>query len=557
MEIMIKYNKRIVKIIGVLFVNVLLFAGLSSCDDFLDKAPLDKISDAAVWEDVALMDAYVIQTYREVRAPHSHNYYYSCCSDESFARERTPAHLIQRGDISPSDLGRMSYAWPNYYKNITRGNIFLSNVEGKDLSGFSTADQEKINILIGEMKFHRAFAYFRLGSLFGGVPLVTEPFNLDDDFMLPRDSYDDVMNFVVAELSEAANLLPLQRSSSDRGRLTKGAALGIRSRALLYMASPLNNPGNEMSKWQAAADAAKAVIDMELYSLYPDYGELFREEANFNSEVIWERVILNSVIRTMGIERDFYPNGFGGYAVCVPTQRQVEAYETLNGLSIKDDPSYDFNKFWLNRDPRFYATILYDGAPFRGREVETFMPGGQDSFGGATMGWNSSYTGYYSRKFVQEFIVGTPGGSGGLTSSPNWPYLRYAEILLNYAEANYNLGEEDIAREYINKVRSRPSVNMPPVTDSGTDLMTRIKRERQVELYLEEQRFFDIRRWKEVYPANDHIQKMNVDKDPVTGVKTYYLTDVLEWALPERTFRIPIPLEEITRDPNLVQNPGY
>lgn len=557
MEIMIKYNKRIVKIIGVLFLNVLLFAGLSSCEDFLDKAPLDKISDAAVWEDVALMDAYVIQTYREVRAPHSDNYYYSACSDESFARERTPAHLIQEGNISPSDLGRMSYAWSNYYKNITRGNIFLSNVEGKDFSGLSSLDQAKINVMIGEMKFHRAFAYFRLGSLFGGVPLVTEPFNLDDDFLLPRDSYDDVMNFVVAELSEAANLLPLQRSSSDRGRLTKGAALGIKSRALLFMASPLNNPGNEMSKWQAAADAAKAVIDLGLYSLYPDYGKLFREEANFNDEVIWERVMLNSLIATMGIERDFYPNGFGGYAVLVPTQRQVEAYETLNGLSIKDDPTYDFNKFWLNRDPRFYATILYDGAPFRGREIETFMPGGQDSFGGATMGWNSSYTGYYSRKFVQEFIVGTPGGSSGLTSSPNWPYLRYAEILLNYAEANYNLGEEDIAREYINKVRNRPSVNMPPVTDSGTDLMTRIKRERQVELYLEELRFFDIRRWKEVYPANDHIQKMNVDKNPVTGVKTYYLTDVIGWALPERTFRIPIPLEEITRDPNLTQNPGY
>lgn len=557
MEIMIKNKKRIVKIIGVLFLNVLLFAGLSSCEDFLDKAPLDKISDAAVWQDVALMDAYVVQTYREVRAPHSDNYYYSVVTDESFARERTDAFLVQQGNISPSDLGRMSYAWANYYKNVTRGNIFLSNVESKDFSGLSSLDQAKINVMIGEMKFHRAFAYFRLGSLFGGVPLVTKPFSLDDDFMLPRDSYDDVMNFVVAELTEAADLLPLTRSSSERGRLTKGAALGIKSRALLYMASPLNNPDNVMSKWQAAAAAAKEVINLKLYSLYPDYGNLFREEANFNSEVIWERVMNNTLVRTMGLERDFYPNGFGGYAVTVPTQKQVDAYETLNGLSVKDDPTFDFNKFWLNRDPRFYATILYDGAPFRGRQIETFMPNGQDSFGGSTMGWNSSYTGYYSRKFVQEFIVGTPGGSSGITSSPNWPYLRYAEILLNYAEATYNLGLEDTARKYINKVRSRPGVNMPPVTDAGAALMTRIKRECQVEFYLEEHRYFDIRRWKEVFPADEYIQKMNVDKDPVTGVKTYYLTNVLSWALPERMYHLPIPLVEITRDPNLTQNLGY
>ena len=557
MKIMIKFNKRIVKIIGVLFLNVLVFAGLSSCEDFLDKAPLDKISDASVWQDVALMNAYVVQTYSEVRSPYSDNMYYSVTSDESFARERTGAFTVQQGNMSPSDLGYMSYAWANYYKNVTRGNIFLSNVEGKDLSGFSAADQAKISILIGEMKFHRAYAYFRLGSLFGGVPLVTEPFSLDDDFKLPRDSYDDVMNFVVAELTEAANLLPLSRSSSDRGRLTKGAALGIKARALLYMASPLNNPTNVQSKWQAAADAAKEVINLRLYSLYPDYGKLFREEANFNSEVIWERVIQNSLIGLAGVERNFYPNGFGGYAVCVPSQKQVEAYETLNGLSINDDPSYDFNKFWLNRDPRFYATILYDGAPFRGRAVETFMPNGQDSFGSATMGWNSSYTGYYTRKSVQEFIVGTPGGSSGLTSSPNWPYLRYAEILLIYAEATYNLGIEDSARLYINKVRSRTGVKMPAVTDAGTALMTRIKRERQVELYLEEHRFFDIRRWKEVIPAGEFIKKMNVDKNLVTGVKTYYLTNVISFALPERTFHLPIPLAEITKDPNLEQNPGY
>lgn len=557
MDIIIRHKEKGVKILAVLFFNFLLLGALPSCDDFLDKEPLDKIAGDAVWQDIALMDAYVIQTYREIRAPHSNHYHYSTCSDESFARERTPAHLIQRGDISPSDLGRMGYAWPEYYEIITRSNIFLSEIERADFSDYTPEEKEQINILIGEMKFHRARAYNRLASLFGGVPLITEPFSLNDNFDVSRNSYDDVMNFVVAELDEAAELLPLERSSSERGRVTKGAALGIKSRALLRMASPLNNPGNERSKWQAAADAAKAVIDLNLYSLYPDYGELFREEGNFNNEVIWERVIDNQKVRTMGIERDLFPNGFGGWAVCVPTQRQVDAYETANGLYINEDPSYNPAKFWENRDPRFYATILYDGAPFRGREIETFMPGGMDSFSGPIGQWNASYTGYYTRKFVNEFLDGSPGGSSGNTSNPNWPYLRYAEILLNYAEASYHLGEEGVAREYLNMIRSRPSVNMPDVTDAGEDLLKRIKNERQVELYMEEHRFFDIRRWKEVFPENDHIKKMNVEIDPDTGEKTYFLTNVIEWALPEHTYRIPIPQDEITRSPGLEQNPGY
>ena len=556
MKIITKYNRGIVKIIGRIILSAMLFAGLYSCtDDFLERDPLDKISDALVWEDISLMDAYVSETYAQMRSPHSNHYYLSTASDESFARERTPAHLVQRGEINSSSMGRFGYAWPEYYRTITRSNIFTSNVEGRDYSDFTDAELEKLDQLIGEMKFHRAWAYFRLSSYFGGVPLVTKPFTLSDDFMMPRDSYDDVINFIIQDLDEATDLLPLEHSSDQVGRITKGAAMALKSRVLLYYASPLNNPDNDMSRWQDAADAAKAVIDLGIYSLHPDYGELFREEANFNNnEYIYEMVINNQIRRRMRMERDMYPNGMGGWAVLVPSHNQVEAYETANGLYIDEDPDFEFTKFWENRDPRFYATILYNGAFFRDREIELFLPGGLDSFEGPTGPWNASYTGYYNRKMVS-YLYGDLGGNN--TSSPNWPYIRYAEILLNYAEALYNLGEEGLAREAINEVRSRPSVSMPDVTDSGEDLLKRIMNERQVELFMEEHRFFDIRRWKLTFPEDYTIQKMNYEIDPDSGEMEYFLTDVIEFRLPEHTYRLPIPLDEITRNPLLEQNPGY
>src|SRR5690606_4184590 len=128
---------------------------------------------------------------------------------------------------------------------------------------------------VGEMKAIRAFSYFNLISLFGGVPLITKPFALDDDFMVPRNSYKEVMDFVLSELEESIGLLPLEYDSKNKGRATKGAAMAIKARALLYRASPLNNPENDIQKWRDAANAAKAIIDLNKYSLFPDYRTLF------------------------------------------------------------------------------------------------------------------------------------------------------------------------------------------------------------------------------------------------------------------------------------------
>lgn len=539
--------KRIFGFTGFLLVGLFF----TSCEGFLDGQPLDKVSSEDVWNDTGLTEAFVNDIYGRMRNGFPNHMSLSVTSDESFARERTGAHLIQRGDINPSDLGHISWTWEHYYDLIASCNTFMANITDELIA----TDSELINRLTGEVEVLRAFAYHRLTALFGGVPLIVAPFNLGDDFIVERNSYDEIVEFIVGELNDAIDLLPSSYPDSDRGRITEGAAMAIKSRVLLYAASPLHNSDNNQSKWQDASDAAKAVIDLNRYSLHPDYAETFTEAGNFNNEVIWEKVSNNEIERTELVERDHFPNGSSGWAVTVPTQRHVDSYETLNGLLPEDDPAYDPQNPWVNRDPRFYATILYDGAPWRDREIETFIPGGADSpQSSVCCGWNASYTGYYHKKFVDENWDAPVGQE---SSSPNWIYIRYAEILLNYAEAQFHLGNEGVARDYVNMVRSRPSVNMPEVTNSGEELLKRIKNERRIEFYLEEHRFFDIRRWKTQFPVNDWIKKVAVHKDPDTGERTISYENLQEWALPEHTYLLPIPEEEIQRNSLLEQNPGY
>lgn len=278
------------------YYNILLLfmlAMISSCTkDVLDKSPTDRFSDDAVWKDKNLIEAYVNQTYRILPTGNTYGAQQlnQAGTDEIYGRGGSQT-FINKGEITPSSLGNLNF-WTttttgrNFWLVITNANIYLSNIETSPVTDLAMKDQ-----MTGTMKLLRAFSYFKLASFYGGVPLITKPFGLTDDFMLTRNTYDEVMNFVIKELDEAAALLPESYPAAQRGRLTKGAALATKSRALLFMASPLNNPSNSLPKWQAAADAAKAVIDMGIYSLYPDYKAQFLLANSYNSEAIWSRQI--------------------------------------------------------------------------------------------------------------------------------------------------------------------------------------------------------------------------------------------------------------------------
>lgn len=542
---------------------VFIFVMIFSCNnDILDQKPLDMYSDAAVWQDPALIGTFVNNTYRIMPT----GFYVTqalplaCLSDEATVRVNSNFDIINKGNISPSALGPLDY-WTgsgnqSYYAVISKCNVFLENIKGASI------DATLKNRMLGEIKVLRAYSYFRLISLYGGVPLITKPFTLNDDFSIPRNTYDECMDFIIVELDEATTLLPLDYGAKDKGRITKGAALAIKSRALLYAASPLNNPTNDINKWQKAADASKAVIDLNKYALYNDYKTLFLDKALYNSEIIWSRPY-NNIIDSEGIasygvlslELFLYPNGYYGYSQVDPLQNLISEYETVTGKLPKDDPLYDPQNPYLNRDPRFYATILYNEASFKGRPVETFFPKGKDTPEGALTPQNGGITGYYVRKYVDESITNPSAANCGNTP---WTFFRYAEIFLNYAEAKYFLGDEVTCRDFINKIRSRTGVNMPLVTESGPALLKRLQHEREIELAFEEHRYFDVRRWK-IAPEvlNVDAQKMVITKDITTGKLSYTIQTFQTRDFSDKNYLVPIPQSELDKDASLTQNPGY
>lgn len=553
------YKKQITNVPVVAMLLFFLTVMCACQDDILNTTPADRFTEEAVWEDEALIEAFIGNTYRTVPSGLRYSLYgLSVVTDENNARSNAWAWGVWAGNLTPDFLGEVDY-WTganarniNYWQPISRVNLFFENI---DRQRPVEIPEETKNRMIGEMKVIRAQSYFKLISLFGGVPLITQTFSLEDDFKLPRNTYDECMNFILSELEEAIALLPLEYNAKNQGRVTKGAAMAIKSRALLYRASPLNNPENDLQKWRDAADAAKAVIDLNIYELFPDYRTMFLEENIYNSEMIWQRPYNQfASFEAVYVELSLYPNGYNGFGQVHPLHNLVEDYETTNGLLPKNDPEYDPQNPYVNRDPRFYASILYDGAPFQGREVETFLPGGRDSNEGPVSAWNATQTGYYQLKFANDRIVNP---SGNNMSQTPWTFYRYAEILLNYAEASYFLGDEATTREYINMVRSRPSVSMPDVTETGAALFDRLVNERRIELVFEEHRWFDVRRWM-ILPqvAEEDRTRMIIRKNP-DGTKQYEVAFWKEGVFNQANYLLPIPQSEINKNSLLEQNPGY
>lgn len=556
MKQLYKFSERKMKAIlySSFFIVVILATFVSCEEDFLEIVPKDSYTETVVFNDPDLATAHLNYAYRLICWGFRRPLQYARVSDEISGRGGGSSYWrILQGFATPTFNSLLniwsssSYGfskWPP----IKQCNEFLAKTEG------SKIDKAILDRLIGEAKTIRAYCYFRLASFYGDVPLIKKPFSLDDDWKIPRNPYDEVIQFVLSELDEAIPLLPLTYNAANNGRITKGAAMAIKARVLLYYASPLNNPSNDMSRYQKAADAAKAVIDLNQYQLYPDYKKLFQEAGAWNSEVIWARPTNSLIDQEARIEQLFYPNGEQGFGQVHPIQNLVDDYEMLSGKLPKDDPDYDPQNPYINRDPRFYYCILYNGAPFRGRQIETFIPGGKDSPEGPISGWNASETGYYPCKFITESY----SGLGWETSNPPWIWFRYGEVLLNYAEAMFKLGYEDVARQYINMIRSRPSVDMPPVTESGEALWQRYIHERRIEMVFEEARFFDVRRWKiaeEVFSIDR--QRMYITKNLDTGTFTYEIKLLHTAYFPPHMYWAPIPQEEIDKNALLKQNPGY
>lgn len=567
---------------------------LASCADILDKKPLTEISDNDLWSDPALLKAFVNSRYNQVGVNGAESMQSSIVDETELTWLRgCETHNFAR--LSPTDLGRMNGAWWGWdnrswstkWTNISNCNIFFERV---DNVGFT--DEAEKTKLVGQVRFIRAFEYWDLIARWGAMPIITKSFSINDRDEIvdqKRNTYKECIDFLVGELDQAAKELPANWSGDDYGRATSVAALALKSRILLYAASPLMNEDvkipevgyttPEPDRWQKAAKAATEALDAaqaagyELYNLNGDpsknYQMIFMDNTAANKETLFARMGTNSAGGESISSCDQYnnPNGYGGWGGNCPLQELVDAYEVVkDGVASKFDwnnPEEKANPY-ANRDPRFYATILYDGAKWMTRNVETYFDvdsngnitgGGKDTkFGNDS--WNASPTGYNMKKFMDE---GYALNSWNFCAR-NWIHLRMAELYLNKAEALYHTGDEEGAREALKPVRQR--AGMPAVTATGADLLEAIKNERRIEFAFEEHRYFDVRRWKEAPKYfGSTVHAITIKKYP-DGKKTYEVdklrSDVggdRKWD--DKMYWLPISKSEMDKNPNLVQNPGY
>lgn len=538
----------------------------TSCKrDYLDIVPTDRVPDVALLADSALFEDYVIARYMGAKLQDKEaegtppgfgrGFEYamwSSLTDEAMYNNDDNTWLIQRGLLAPENTGIAGTIWGRSYRSIRECNYGLKNIGKVEMS------TQQRNRLRSELHFIRAFRYQDLIRNYGGVVLVGDTvYNLQDKLtdaaLYTKSSLADCIRYAVAELDSAALYLPPVNDGSWKlGRATKGAALALKSRLLLYAASPLYNAGT----WADAAAAAKVVMDMNQYSLAADYTKLFVNGSS--DEVIFSRQYVIGA-RHVPLELSNGSNGYNGWGGNTPLQNMVDAYEMNNGKPITDPASgFDAANPYANRDARLTLSILYNGSLYRGDTLKIYTPGGKDSQDGPS-NWNSTKTGYYLRKFMDDSKpIDNPWDVSGLQP---WIYLRYAEILLNYAEAqNEAVGPDATVYAAIDQIRQRATVNQPALVAglSQDEMREAIRRERQVELAFEEHRFYDVRRWK-IATTTENVPAYGMDVKKVAGVLVYTRKVALSGrAFADRNYWLPIPRAEIQASNNLLkQTEGY
>ena len=599
----------------------------TSCNDsFVNTKPLDQLSESVVWTDPSLADAFVTELYGGLGNGGFDEQMLASLTDEaSFTHPGRNITTITESRSNPADPGWINgtLSWQNMYTRIRAANLALENL--KKATAFPAATVNRLN---GEAKFMRAYFYHQLVRYYGGVPIIDKSFSLSDtEFLSKRNTMKECIEFIVKDCDEAS--AHLNGLSMAAGRASRAAALALKSRILLYAASDMydastakskstamaaySNPefvayvdGSRADRWTKARDAAKAVLDL------PGLGNQLnlsapasKEDGTTNylnnslarnggeKELIFARYFINAKAENGGRIGLFNgPNGYNNWAGNAPIQNFVDDYEMMDGSKFSWSNTEHASAPYQNRDPRFYATLMYDGSAWKPRspsaaskdpfnqiqtgQYEISSGSGKVAYFGldtrksSIEDWNGSYTGYYFRKFTDPnpAIV-----DQNTWQQIPWPFFRYTEAVLNYVEACIELGQDAEARAWLNKVRFRSG--MPAITESGDALRQRYRNERRVEMAFEEQRYHDARRWMIAGSTlGRKVQIINVIGTLKAGkTVTLYRYDpssydyqykVVEMdpgkenrAWLDKMYFLPIHRDEMNRNKSLVQNPGY
>lgn len=596
---------------------------LSACNtDFLNTKPLGEATKDDVWQDQALTEAFVNEIYNGLSSGGFLETMLSSASDETMFTHNYGMKNMGEATISPTDAeyvtNRGTFQWGEMYKRIRACNVFFQNVNKVPFDKQTAGERVK-----GEVFFLRAYFYHQLVRAYGGVPLVDVVYTLEDkDYTIDRATFADCVDHIVKDCDSAAYYLHGKDGNIIKGRATEGAAMALKSRILIYAASDLHDiptaktkstiiaaaqhpevlgytSGSRTERWQRAKDAAKAIMDLGRYSLaFPTPANAEEASSNYqkvflgdNTESIFSRYFLNAKSEAGG-QIGLYNglNGYHNWSGNTPTQLLVDDYEMNDGTPFNWGEATHKANPYRNRDPRFYASILYDGANWRQRptDVAAKDPANQAQTGvyevwdpeqnkiinapgldtrqGPVENWNGSFTGYYMKKFIDPNV-----DAQYFRQEVPYPVFRYTEVLFNYAEACIELGQDAEARDYLNQIRTR--AGMPGFTESGAALKARFQREKEIEMVFEEQRFFDVRRWM-IAPATvgRALRGINVVGKLKPGVKValyqhdeanydYAYTAVTLvnenriWL--DKMYFMPLQRDEMNRNNKLVQNPGY
>jgi len=583
----------------ILLISIIVF---SSCtESILDKEPIDIISDAVLWDDPVLIDAYLAQTYAEMTIfdfefwPLNSDDYKSGffdvttvsdeCKDGGWWWGSRAYHKYCNLKI---EGGRLEY-WG--YPTIRKLNIFIDRVPNSPLN-----DNLK-NQRVAEARFLRAFSYFAMVKRFGGIPLLTEAQSITDSeesLNVPRDKEEVIYDFILSEMDAIYNDLPDVATGDELGRVTKYTALALKCRAALYAGSiaqfgniqldgvlGIDNSKNA-EYYKEAYDAAKLIMDSELFHLYNEilsdkvanYRAVFTDK--WNSEVIFARdhnqIPMADGGGGTGIAYDFLatpkPNGWGAGQILVPYLEMIEEYEHVDGSSGKLDYStisqklWTVDELWKDKDPRFFATICTEGTVWRGIE-RNFYNGIIGTDGQVYL--TGSYEGILCQgnQFqnncgfsVLKYLDPTNDISTFSNSTTSVQVFSYREVLLNFAEAAYELGENDDALDAINQIRERAGIAL--LSDIDRD---KIRHERKIELAYEGHRYWDVRRWRTA------VDELTGTKSGLRYVLDYetrkyilLIQDNID-GIPLRFFDynyyLPLTIARTSSNPNMLENPGY
>lgn len=542
---------------SIIFNIIALLILFSSCKkSFLSRQPQDAYSNSSLWTSAKDANAALTGVYNGQSYNFSDNgpswadgtliVYLDCASDNAYGQYPWEGFQVYgNGSVNPTSGAANLWS----YTTIQKCNFFLANVEKAPM------DTTLMKQMIGQVKFIRAYEYFVMSQLYGDVPLVTTGLTPAEANSSARTPKAEITKFILSELAAAAKDLPTTYSAADAGHITKGAALALKARVELYE----NNYADCITDCQAVMQLG--------YSLDPSYQDLFRIQNQLsNPEIIAAaQYVENPSSSANGVLGVMPSNASGGWSSIDPTQNLVDAYDMDNGKPITDPSSgYDPSNPYLHRDPRLAATILYPGAL-----INPLVPGGPTSYYDPldssspdyyASGNNTSPSGYVVNKYTSHISDFDQLFQSGL----NITVIRYAEILLTYAEAKIESGQIDPSvYTAINQVRNRagmPSVDQSVYNTQAT-LRDLIRRERRVEFAFEGLRWFDIQRWKigtqvmngTVYGAKLGTVDATTGKYTITGAPL----KVEDRIFADKNYLWPVPQSEIDINKSLKQNPGY